>query len=158
MTQDRVVFDCNVYFQALIGSTGPAAKCLEAAEKFKFLLYCSEHVLEELADICSRPPLIQRFRFTESRVKKFTHKIRRAATIVEDIPHVFRYPRDPDDEHYVDLAVVCRAHLIASRDRDLLSLNDLTTEEGRRFKTQFPDLLILTPDELLARIKQAEAE
>ncbi len=78
------------------------------------------------------------------------------AILMDDVPHVFSYPRDPDDEHYVDLAAACQAHLIASRDRDLLSLNDLTTDAGKSFRTQFPGLLILTPEELLARIKIAE--
>jgi putative PIN family toxin of toxin-antitoxin system len=155
MTEDRVVFDCNVYFQALIGPTGPAAKCLESAEKFKFQLYCSEYILEELADVCCRPALIRRFKFTEDRAEKFSLRIRRTATIIDSVPHVFTYSRDPDDEHYVDLAAACQAHLIASRDRDLLSLADQSTETGRQFRQQFPDLLIMTPDELLHRINQA---
>jgi putative PIN family toxin of toxin-antitoxin system len=158
MTQDRVVFDCNVYFQALIGRTGPAAQCLAFAEKREFILYCSEYILRELADVCSRPHLVQQFRFTEGRVNSYFLKIRKAATVIDDVPHVFSYPRDPDDEHYVDLAAACQAHLIASRDQDLLSLNDLTTTAGQRFKIQFPYLLILTPDELLARIKAEDSE
>jgi putative PIN family toxin of toxin-antitoxin system len=154
MTEERVVFDCNVYFQALIAPAGPAGKCLEAAEKLTFTLYCSEYIMEELLDVCGRPLLIQRFKFTEDRVERFNYRIRKTATLIDDVPHVFAYPRDPNDEHYVDLAAACQAHLIASRDRDLLSLNDQTTEAGRQFKHRFPELLIMTPDELLKRICQ----
>ncbi len=71
---------------------------------------------------------------------------------------MFTYPRDPDDEHYIDLAAACNAHLIASRDRDLLALNDVSTEAGKQFRLQFPNLLILTPDQLLSRIKESKEQ
>jgi putative PIN family toxin of toxin-antitoxin system len=152
MTRDRIVFDCNVYFQALIGPNGPAGACLEAAEKSSFDLYASEYVLNELNNVCMRPGLAAKFGFTPARVTDFLRSIRRFAILLDNIPHVFTYPRDPDDEHYVDLAAACNAHLIASRDRDLLALNDVSTETGKQFRLQFPDLLIMTPDQLLARI------
>jgi predicted nucleic acid-binding protein len=75
--------------------------------------------------------------------------------LLENCPHVFDYPRDPDDEHYIDLAAACQAHIIASRDRDLLALNDITTVDGQRFRAQFPDLLVLNPEQLLARIDES---
>ncbi len=150
---ERVVFDCNVYFQALIGPHGPAAMCLQAAQESKLELYCSEYILDELRNVCLRPHLVDRFRFTDDRLSKFFNLIRAASEVIDVIPHIFSYSRDPGDEHYIDLAAACHAHLIATRDRDLLDLNDLTTEVGRSFHSQFPDLLILRPEELLARIR-----
>jgi putative PIN family toxin of toxin-antitoxin system len=152
---DRVVFDCNVYFQTLIGPDGPAAKCFELAQARSFQLFTSEYVLVELLSVCNRPHLVSRFKFTPQRVSTFVGDIRKCATMLEDFPHVFDYPRDSDDEHYIDLAAACQAHLIASRDRDLLALNDITTVDGQRFRAQFPDLLILNPEQLLARIGDA---
>jgi len=71
------------------------------------------------------------------------------ATTLVDVPAVFEFPRDPNDAHYVDLALAAQAKLIVSRDLDLLSLGDPSTPEGREFRARFPDLEILTPSELL---------
>jgi predicted nucleic acid-binding protein len=65
------------------------------------------------------------------------------------VPPIFEYPRDPDDAHYVDLAIAADAKLIVSRDNDLLSLRDPATVAGQDFLSRFPLLLILTPPEAL---------
>lgn len=149
---DRVVYDCNIFVQALISPNGPAAVCVELAIKRKVSLFLSNSVIEEIRDVAQREPLYSRFRLTDAKVEKFLSLIIANATMLENCPHVFDYPRDPDDEHYIDLAAACQAHLIASRDRDLLALNDITTVDGQRFRQQFPDLLVLNPEQLLARI------
>lgn len=152
---DRVVFDCNVFVQALISPSGPASACVRSALSNEVKLFFSEYILEELRDVAAREPLPSRFNLTNEKVETFISLLRGNAILLDNIPHVFTYPRDPDDEHYVDLAAACNAHLIASRDRDLLALNDVSTETGKQFRLQFPDLLIMTPDQLLARIRNA---
>ena len=37
----HVVFDCNVYFQALIGPTGPAGQAFLEAQHRRLILYVS---------------------------------------------------------------------------------------------------------------------
>jgi predicted nucleic acid-binding protein len=79
--------------------------------------------------------------------------MRAHANVLTSVPHVFDFPRDPDDAHYVDLAVAVDARLIVSRDKDLLSLRDTATAEGLDFVTRFPSLSILTPPEALQLIE-----
>jgi putative PIN family toxin of toxin-antitoxin system len=150
---DRVVFDCNVYFQSLISPAGPAGECLNAVRQGRLLLFASRQVFEELRDVCLRPTIAARFRLTEGRVDAFVSDVEKLGTFVEDIPHVFDYERDPDDAHYVDLAVATGARLIVSRDNDLLALNNADEPAGADFQRRFPDLEILTPDEVLSRLK-----
>ena len=57
---DRVVFDCNVYFQAFIAPNGPAGEAFNAVKEQRLVLYASATVLAELFDVCSRPHF-QRF-------------------------------------------------------------------------------------------------
>jgi putative PIN family toxin of toxin-antitoxin system len=153
---ERVVFDCNVYFQALISPKGPAGACLSAAQQGHFQLFVTDYVIQELTEVCSRPHLADRFGFTPERLSQFSSRIRKVAEVVGEIPHVFDYERDPDDEHYVDLAVACTATLIASRDKDLLALSDQSTAIGRDFRERFPDLEIIEPVELLTRLGRRE--
>lgn len=153
---DRVVFDCNVYFQAAISPTGPARRLLQLALEGKATLYASEYVLEELSSLVHDPRIKSKYRLDDEELDEFFAVIRRHATLVDFVPEVFEFARDPKDAHYVDLAVAVSAALIVSHDKDLLSLRDATTSEGKDFVRLFPDLEILTPPEALKRLTQAE--
>ncbi|QDT76324.1 putative toxin-antitoxin system toxin component, PIN family [Lacipirellula limnantheis] len=146
---DRVVFDCNVFFQAFISGSGPAGQLLQAVSEKSLTLFVSAFVLEELTDVLSRPHLASQFKFTRERVAEYLDSLVQLATMTTDVPHVFEFPRDPKDAHYVDLALAVDAKLIVSRDKDLLSLRDAATGEGRDFLSRYPGLLILTPPEVL---------
>ena len=133
----RVVFDCNIYFQALIAPDGPAGQALLAAESGRLTLYTSRIVTAELRDVCMRPHLARRFRLRTAQIEGFIELIESFAVVLDDVRHVFDYPRDPDDAHYVDLAVAANVSLIVSRDKDLLVLQDPSTPEGLNFKARF---------------------
>lgn len=149
---ERVVFDCNIFFQALLSPNGPAGQALEAAATGKCQLFASGFIVDELRDVLAWPHLVERFQLTSERVNIFLESIAEIAAMIEEIPAVFEFPRDPDDAQYVNLALAARAKLIVSRDRDLLSLGDRTTPEGQDFYRRFPELEILTPTELLIRL------
>ena len=146
---ERVVFDCNVFFQALTSPSGPAARLLELASSHAILLFVSSYAMDEIRDVTSRPRIVAKYRLDAAVVAKFIADINSCATFVDPIPQLFDFGRDPDDAHYVDLALAARARLIVSRDKDLLSLRDLETPEGRDFAIRFPALSILTPPEAL---------
>jgi putative PIN family toxin of toxin-antitoxin system len=150
--KDRVVFDCNVFVQTLISPSGPAAVCVDSALQRRVELFLSEKVLAELRDVASRPHLVSRFHLNSSKVEAFIAKITEKATLVDAVPHVFSFDRDPKDEHYIDLAIATGSQLIVSRDKDLLALNDPLDPDGRRFRARFPAIAVLTPVDLLARL------
>jgi putative PIN family toxin of toxin-antitoxin system len=152
----RVVFDCNVFFQSLISPFGPAGACLDAVRQDKLLLFVSRQVFDELRHVCLRPAIATRFRLTEARVDAFVMAVEKLGAFVDVIPHVFDYERDPDDAHYVDLAVAANARLIVSRDNDLLALSNADDPAGADFQRRFPGLEILTPEAVLSRLKEGE--
>lgn len=100
-----------------------------------------------------RPELAQRFGLTEERLAEYLQKIRAIGNIVDEVPHVFRYERDPDDEHYVDLAIAVKARLLVSRDKDLLALNDLELPEAKLLRELHPEIEILSPSEMMSRLE-----
>lgn len=154
----RAVFDCNVLLQAILSSRGPAGKLLDAAKERKFTLFISAYVIGELRDVASRPKVQRKYRLSPEIVERFCRDLVGHATIVDFVPHVFDFPRDPDDAHYIDLAVVVNARLVVSRDQDLLSLRDPSTMEGQDFAARFPGLEILTPSEALRRLDDTASE
>ena len=107
--------------------------------------------------MAARPHIIKKYELDPSVVAKFIEDIRVFATFVDVVPHVFDFPRDPKDAHYVDLAVAASAKLIVSRDKDLLSLADESTPEGQDFKARFPGIAILTPPALLQMLDEYQA-
>lgn len=151
---ERVVFDCNVYFQALISPLGPAGQLFTQAAAKRLELFISEYVLAELRELTAEVRIQSKYKLTQEVLDEFFDKVSLAATLVDAVPSVFEFPRDPDDAHYVDLAIAASAKLIVSRDKDLLSLADATSPEGQDFHARFPDLAILTPSELLALLGQ----
>jgi putative PIN family toxin of toxin-antitoxin system len=150
-----VVFDCNVYFQALISRTGPARKLFEHVVSGRLTLFTSSAILDELRDLVTRPEIKNRYRLPDAAIDVFFEEIDKCSTRLDVVPHVFDLPRDPDDAHYIDLAVAANAKLVVSRDKDLLSLRDPTTSKGRDLATRFPGLQIVTPPELLAVLAQS---
>jgi predicted nucleic acid-binding protein len=56
-----------------------------------------------------------------------------------------QYERDPDDEPYLNLAIVSKTEFPVTRDRDLLDLTDENNPDGQRLRAQAPGLQVLDP-------------
>ena len=75
--------------------------------------------------------------------------------MIQDVPHVFDHPIDPDDSGYVDLALATGTKLIVSRDRHLLGLNNPAKPWSAEFRRRFPEFRVLTPEDLLVQLRQS---
>jgi putative PIN family toxin of toxin-antitoxin system len=153
----RAVFDCNVFFQALISPSGPSGQCVTHAFEGKIALFCSTVIIEELRGTTSDAKIRAKFtRITDASVASLIENTERVATFLRAIPEPFSYPRDPDDAHYVNLALAAQAKYVVSRDNDLLDLMDLTRAEARDFRRRFPTLEIIEPQTLLRELDEME--
>jgi putative PIN family toxin of toxin-antitoxin system len=150
----RVVFDCNVYFQALISPAGPSGRCMDLALQGRVTLFASPFALRELRETAAAPELRQKFRYDDQRIAALIENIEKIAHFVAEVPERFVYPRDPDDAHYINLALATESRYVVSRDNDLLHLTDPRTPEGREFLQRFPHLRVVQPPELLAEVGQ----
>jgi putative PIN family toxin of toxin-antitoxin system len=137
----RVVFDCNIFLQAVINEGGPAFACLGLVDSNEITLVLSSEVLAEAKDVLNRPKLQKKFpNLTPERAREFLEYIERKAVILSAVPEVFSLGRDPKDEIYINLAIEAGASHLVSRDKDLLDLMDDST-----FRNRFPGLTILDP-------------
>ena len=144
----RVVFDCNVFLQAVISSAGPAAACMDLMDEGTIILIVSPQVLAEARDVLTRPKLTRKFaRLSAERVNQFLGNIEAIAEIVSDVPHVIDLPRDPKDEPYINLAIASGARYLVTRDKDLL---DLTAD--KEVRQHAPNLTILDPAAFLQEL------
>ena len=134
----RVVFDCNVLLQAAAREKSVAAKCLSAAESGLIQLCVSREVLAEVEDVLSRPEIRAHFPdLSDEIVGAFLKRLQKLSVFVRLVPKQFSYPRDEDDEPYINLAVTADADFIISRDRDLLDLMTGYTDEYKEFRRRF---------------------
>jgi putative PIN family toxin of toxin-antitoxin system len=152
---ERVVFDCVVYAQAIINPDGPAGACLEFAREGVLSLCISDYLLREIRELPGK--LAPRLNITPQKVQEFIEDLVSFSRWIADVPHLYTLERDPDDSHYINLALASDAKLISSRDRDLLDLMDLSFPTARDFQTRFPTLRILRPEELLHYVRSARA-
>jgi putative PIN family toxin of toxin-antitoxin system len=149
----RSVFDCNVHLQAMANPTGPAGACLDLVHAGHIALFVSRPILAELIEVAGRPVLVRKLNLSPSRTQAFIDDLREYSTLVEAVPSLFTHPTDPKDSMYVDLAIACSAHVITTRDRHLLSLRDVSTAVGLDFMARFASIEVLTPVQLLSRVR-----
>jgi putative PIN family toxin of toxin-antitoxin system len=97
--------------------------------------------------------LSPRLKITSQRVEGFVLDLVSFARHVQVVPARYELRRDPDDSHYINLALAADAKWITSRDRDLLHLMDTTAVDGCEFQRLFPELRIITPEQLLAHVR-----
>jgi putative PIN family toxin of toxin-antitoxin system len=71
----------------------------------------------------NRPEVRAQFRaLTNEMISEFITHLRKVGKLVRRIPKPFSYPRDVNDEAYINLAGAAKADYLISRDKDLLDL------------------------------------
>lgn len=143
------VFDSTTLLQAATKRTGPAGACLAFVETGQVKLFLSPVTLDEIRDVLQRPPIRRAFpRLTDESVQEFLNLLLDKGHLVPDVPHVYSFERDPDDEPFLDLAIATQASFIVTRDKDLL---DLMKDKG--FRAACPEITILDPVAFLQHLR-----
>jgi putative PIN family toxin of toxin-antitoxin system len=151
----RVVFDCVVCLQGAARETGPAGACFQLMKDGHITVYLSTAILAEVSEVLNRPKSRQRFKsLTDERVQEFLQALQNVAVLLDPVSPTFTYPRDPDDEPYVNLALAAGAKYLVTWDNDLLDLMG-DNPAGADFRGRFPGLAIVTPVAFLHEIAQA---
>jgi putative PIN family toxin of toxin-antitoxin system len=117
-----------------------------AAEKGRFELVVSEHLLNEVQDVLERPKM-RRYLSVEE-VPHYLNRVWEAGTPASDMTSSYfkgSVPEDPDDDYIPGLAIMGRAEAIVSGDKHLL---DLRTKKSSGISTP-----ILTPREFLEQLE-----
>jgi putative PIN family toxin of toxin-antitoxin system len=113
---ERIVFDTNVMISGLLWR-GKAYQCLLLARSGVVqAVYCSE-MMAELSE-----KLRDTFGFSENRVRAVVHDVRRFAERVEISSTLSVVEADPDDDKFIECAVVGGADAVVSGDRHLLDM------------------------------------
>jgi putative PIN family toxin of toxin-antitoxin system len=119
----------------------------------------SQEVLTEAEDVLNRPKIRAHFPdLSDEIVGAFLKRLQKLSVLVRLVPKKFSYPRDEDDEPYINLAVAAGADFIISHDRDLLDLMTGHADECKEFRQRFRPLRVIEPGEFLRLIEEREGE
>lgn len=156
-TAPGVVFDCMLFLQATANRHSPAARALDLLDAGEIRLFVSRPILKEVRNVLNRPEVRQQLPgITDEGVAALFDRLRKCAVLVNQIPQVFLYARDPKDEPYINLAVAANAVYLVSRDKDLLDLMRWDLADGREFQRRFRHLRVLDPVTFLREIEQQQ--
>ena len=115
---ERVVFDTNIWISGLLWRGKPHRCLLLARAKIVQHVYCQE-TMAELAQ-----KLRQVFGFSENHIRAVLYDLRRISERVEITGELHVVPEDPDDDKFVECALVAGAPFIVSGDHHLLELGE----------------------------------
>jgi len=154
----RVVFDCNLFVQGIANRNSPARNALRLFFDGTILLFVSKPIIRELHEVLNRTEIRQRLPGINDRiVNAFLTKLEAKAILITNVPEEFHYERDPDDEMYINLAIVVNATYLVSRDNDLLDLMTTSTDIARQFRSRYPFLRVMKAADFVTAIESASA-
>lgn len=145
-----VVVDTNILLQSLLNDLGPASKCLAYFRRGEIDIVISRATLREAQAVLSRSSLRSRYpQLTDEKVARLIDFLRYRGIYVRRVQNWVEYPRDPQDEPFLNLAIEVEADYLVSRDPDLLDLMKWEQVESRAFQQRFRFLTIVTPVDFL---------
>lgn len=116
----RVVYDCNIFWRAVYSATnrGSIAACIDLIRERRVLHFLSYETLTEIQDVLTRPESLKQFSTVSRReVDLFLVGIAEQSAVVKKVPRIFKFPRDPKDEPYIELASFVDADCLVTLDR-----------------------------------------
>jgi putative PIN family toxin of toxin-antitoxin system len=118
----RIVLDTNVALSALLWRGTPYRLLQALRQRGDVQLISSAALLEELADVLTRPSPAKRLAIIGKTTQAVLADYLEVVEVVAPtkIPRVV--PNDADDDHVIAAAVTSGAELIVSGDSDLLSI------------------------------------
>jgi putative PIN family toxin of toxin-antitoxin system len=116
----RVVVDTNVVLSALLFGGGPPAQIRAAWQAGRFVPLASAATAQELVRVLAYP----KFRLTAAEQQDLLADYLPWVRVIRipDPPPTTPHCRDPFDLPFLHLAIVGRAHVLVSGDKDLLAL------------------------------------
>jgi len=114
----RAVIDTNVWVSALLNPYGYPARLRKAFEEGYIEVVISEPILEEIADVLSRPRIKDKYGVTKSDIQEFLRLIEARSEHVL-VAGDISICRDKDDDLVIETAIKGNVRYLVTRDDDV---------------------------------------
>lgn len=114
----KAVIDTNIWVSSLLNPFGFPAKLRKSFEDGSFHVVISESIIEELADVLSRPRIRNKYDITENDIEELLVLLEEHAEDVS-ISGEINICRDKDDDFVIETAVKGKAEYLVTRDDDI---------------------------------------
>lgn len=126
-----LVIDTSVWASAFLNPGGHPARLVAACRAGTASIVSSLPLLQELADVLTRPRIMQIRRTTRAEADLFVAGVGAVARLVPVSGHL-RLCRDPEDDLLLETAIAGGATCVVSRDEDIARDPALADELRRR--------------------------
>lgn len=144
-----VLLDTNVWVSAFINPHGFPARLKNAWLAGQFEVVVSIPLLEEIADVLTRPRLQNKYGLSLAEIEQFLNLLQEQAIHVTPTGQL-HLCRDPDDDLILETALLAKAEYTVSRDDDLKGDADLVAQ------MQAYGIAVLSIQQFLERLEVGE--
>jgi putative PIN family toxin of toxin-antitoxin system len=144
-----VLLDTNVWVSAFINPHGFPARLKDAWLAGRFEVVVSILLLEEIADVLTRPRLQNKYGLSLAEIERFLNLLQERAIHVTPTGEL-HLCRDPDDDLILETALLAKAEYAVSRDDDLKNDADLVAH------MQANEVAVLSIQQFLERLEAGE--
>jgi uncharacterized protein len=151
----RVVLDTNILLRGLLNIRSSAGEVVEACDRRLVVLLLSRPVLTEYRVVLTDHKITERYpELTAEKVDVALRRLCYFGDILHPIRARFHFPRDPNDEKFLELAIAGRATHIVTADKDLLWLSAGHADAARRLRQRAPNLRVLDAQGFLHELER----
>ena len=115
----KAVLDVQIFLRSLIRKGNVSDKILNHWKADVFLLVMSGKIIDEIDDVLKRPWLMEKYGYDLEEVDTLIKLLYQKAIIVEPAFSLLK-SRDPNDNKFVDCAILGRVNYLVSEDHDLV--------------------------------------
>lgn len=134
-TDFRLILDTNIVVRGFINLQSSSGQILRACQRRQVIPILSRAILSEYRAILRRPAILENYpELAQPGVRDALERLLFVSEFHRRVGVRFRFPRDPKDSPFLELAIAASATHLITTDKDMLSLVDGRDEASKRFR------------------------
>jgi putative PIN family toxin of toxin-antitoxin system len=149
-TSYRIILDTNIVVRGFINLQSASGQILMACQRRQVIPLLSRAVLSEFRSVLRRPAILERYpELDHPHIGDAIERLLYVSEFHRRVGVHFRFPRDPKDSSFLELAIAASATHLITTDQDMLSLVSGRDDASKRFR-QRTATRVQSPEDFLS--------